>query len=331
MPRQPLPYFVLTIALIGGVGVFVWKKSTAVSPLTQAPPIASPPRVAPPRVAPQSTRLNFLTDIGQPYQARIDQFRSVLSEDCSEPELRYLYQLLENPAPQGELSEHWYVIANDIMTQILAHETDPQRFATTFTGLLSNSNQPEVIRDYAVQYLAEWLNPRSTQATASSLAAPSPQLATQVLQSLVTATMDPALEQSSIPGTSLMMLIDLKRSVNTIDCSEAIAALKPWLTRALRDGSTLSNPVRVSAVSAAGILAPTEFRPLIRQIAYQENGTSSLRLPAIAAIGRAGETEDLPKLRQIATSSPELSYAALGAHDTLSSLLNLGTASSSSQ
>lgn len=314
MFRKSLPYILL--AVLGGVGVFAWKNQNTPAPVAAAPDIAS--SRPSPRAFPQPTRLDFLTDIGQPYQVRITQLRNTLATECSEPELRYLYQLLEKSPPKGELPEHWFVIANDIMTRILTYETDPQRFANNFTGLLNASHQPEVIRDYAVQYLASWVNPRSAQATATRLATPSPEIAAQVLQSLAAATIDPALEQSTIPGTTLMMLVDLTRSGSGVDCTPVIATLKPWLSLALQDGSTLSNPIRVSAVSAAGILAPDEFRPLIRKIAYQGNAGSSLRLPAIAALGQAGEVDDLAKLREIADSSPELTYAAQDAVTALS-------------
>ncbi len=317
MFRKAMPY--LLPALVGGAAVFAWnhQKGTAPPVISEAPPPRM--RTQAPRSAPQPTRLDFLTDTGLPYQARITRFRNTLATECSEPEIRFLYQLLENSPPTGELPEHWYVITNDIMTAILAHETDPRRFSGILTGLLNSPHQPEVIRDYAVQYLATWLNPRSAQAHHTSLPTASPDIAGQVLESLAAAATDPSLEQTSIPGTILMMLVDLKRSGSGVDCSQAVATLKPWLTQALRDDSPLGNPIRVSAVGAAGILAPEEFRPLIRNIAYQENGGSSLRLPAIAALGHAGEAEDLPKLRKIATSSPELTYAAQDAVIALSS------------
>lgn len=315
MHRKALPY--LLLAVLGGAGFFTWKNLN--SPAPHDATEASLPRATrpAPRAPLQPTRLEFLTDIGQPYQARIIQFRNALATGCSEPELRFLYQLLEKSPPKGELPEHWFVIANDIMTRILANETDPERFSSKLIGLLHSPQQPDVIRDYAVQHLANWLNPRSAQATATRLPTASPEIAAQVLQSLAAATTDPALEQSTIPGTTLMMLVELTRSNSGVDCSQAITTLTPWLNHALQDGSTLSNPIRVSAVSAAGILAPTQFRPLIRRIAYQENAGSSLRLPAIAALGQAGDADDLPKLQDIAASSPELSYAAQDAKRTL--------------
>jgi hypothetical protein len=314
MFRKPLPYIILTV--FGVAGFLAWKN------LDRPAPAAAPPKAAQRTPLPKLTRLDFLTDTSQPYQVRIDQLRSTLVDGCSEPELRFLYQLLEKAPPASELPEHWYVLANDIMAIIHTHETDPQRLSSQFIGLLNASHQPEVIRDYAVQHLATWLNPQSSQAGATRLPAASPELAAEVLASLAAATTDPALAQSTIPGTTLMMLVNLTRSNSGVDCTQAIATLKPWLGEALREGSTLSNPIRVSALSAAGILAPSEFRPLIRNIAYQENG-GSLRLPAIAALGLAGEEQDLSKLRAIASSSPELSYAAQDAITALVSRLGL--------
>lgn len=319
MFRKPLPYIIL--AVFGVAGFLAWKNldspaaTEATSEAAQRPPLPKSAR-------PQTTRLDFLADTSQPYQVRIDQFRNILVDGCSEPELRFLYQLLEKKPPASELPEHWYVLANDIMVMIHAHETVPQRFSSQFIGLLNAPHQPEVLRDYAVQHLATWINPHSSQAGATRLPAASPEIAAEVLDALATATTDPALAQSTIPGTTLMMLVNLTRSNSGVDCTQAIATLKPWLSEALREGSTLSNPIRVSAVSAAGILAPSEFRPLIRSIAYQENG-GSLRLPAIAALGHAGEEQDLAKLRAIAASSPELTYAAQDAATALVARLAL--------
>jgi hypothetical protein len=321
MFRKLLPY--LLLAVFGVAGFVAWKNLNSPAPTraTAEVPFLAP--LSPRRASPQFSRLIFLTDASQPYQVRIDQFRNILVDGCSEPELRFLYQLLEKAPPASELPEHWYVLANDIMVMIHTHETDPQRFSSQLIGLLNAPHQPEVIRDYAVQHLATWLNPVSSQAGATRLPAASPEIAAEVLASLAAAVTDPALAQSTVPGTTLMMLVNLTRSNSGVDCTQAIATLKPWLGEALQDGSTLANPIRVAAVSAAGILAPGEFRPLIRSIAYQENGGSSLRLPAIAALGLAGEEQDLAKLRAIAASSPELTYAAQDAVTALVSRLGL--------
>lgn len=255
-------------------------------------------------------RFDFLTDIHLPYQARLMQLRQISEGGISEPELQQLYELLQSPATRGELPEHWFVIANDIFALLLAHETQAERLTSQFLQVLRNTEQPDVMRDYAVQHLAAWLHPRSRWAQQTKLPEPQSEQAKEVLLALAQSATDPRLEQTSIPGTTLMMISDLARVPSGLDCQEAIAVLKPWLRLALQDGSSLSHPVRVSAVSAAGHLAPEEFRPVIRQIAYQELADASLRLPAIAALGKIGEEQDLASLQAIARSSPALHYAA---------------------
>lgn len=315
------------VALIGAAGFYAWKPRPSPPDSATRPPPPAPHTQRPPRnIAP--SHLTAITDPGQAWQVRIALLRNALQSECGEREIRYLYELLAMEPPKGELPEHWYVIANEFMEQLLRHDSDNERFSSNLLRLLHDPHQPLVLRDYAVQHLVTWLNPRSRQAKASyadparPAVQPSPEIAAQVLQALVAATTDPALEQSTIPGTTLMMLVDLVRSPGDIDCGQAIATLKPWLTQALQDGSTLSTPVRVSAVQAAGVLAPQEFRPVLRRIAYQENGQSSLRLPAIAALAHCGETSDLGQLQQIVRTHPELSYAAQEAGAAITSRLN---------
>lgn len=325
--RKSLPFAL--VALVGAAGIYAWKHcpSSPESVIQPPPPTArhtqSTPRTTPP------SALTALTDPGQAWQVRIAQLRNALQTECGEPEIRYLYELLFQGPPKGELPEHWYVIANEFMDQLLRRDSDNERFSTNLLRLLEDPRQPLVLRDYAVQYLVAWLNPHSRQAMASHsdparprpVSQRPPEIAARILQSLVAATTDPALEQSTIPGTTLMMLVNMARTPDSVDCSQAITTLKPWLTQALQDGSTLSTPVRVSAVQAAGVLAPQEFRPILRRIAYQENGQSSLRLPSIAALAHCGEATDLEKLQQIVRTHPELSYAAQEAGTALTSRL----------
>ena len=312
--RKSLPFVALVLA--GGVGVYVWKGRG----LSSLPPAPTPPE----RTHSESVktelpiRLAAVNDPGKPWQKRIEDLRHHLASSCNEADLRYLYQLLAQGPSKGESTEGWYVIANDLMEQLCLHDPDTQRLSSTLLGILHDTKQTEVLRDYAVQHLATWLNPRAHQGNTAT-PAPGPEVTGKVLDALVTAATDPTLEKSTIPGTTLMMLVDLSRSGSGgVDCSAAVDKLKPWLTTALGDGSKLSTPVRVSAIQAAGTLAPEEFRPVLRRIAYQENGQSSLQLPAIAALGQSGDAEDIEKLQNIARTRPALAYAAKDACKILS-------------
>lgn len=317
----------LGLAVLGGAGIYAWKAQSPSppSPVANSAPTTQQPASNHPAIP---SRFAFLSDSSQPWQLRIELLRKALSSECGEREIRDLYDHLTKGAPQGELPEHGYVIANEVMEQLRRHDSDPKRFSSSLLHVLQDSRQPLVIRDYAVQHLATWLNPRSPQATednpSRSSASPTPEIAAQVLQSLVAATTDPELATTTIPGTTLMMLVNLVRNPGSVDCSQAIATLKPWLSRALEDGSTLDTPIRVSAVHAAGMLAPKDFRPSIRKIAYAENGQSSLRLPSIAVLGQCGEAEDVGKLKNVASTNPDLSYAAQEACQVLTARLAAG-------
>ena len=317
--RKLLPW--ISLLLLGVAGTYAWKsRVTLKAPAGVNEVIPPRPSHSLPRTTASPSQLAFLRDPGQAWQVRVDLLRNRLSSECGEQEIRYLYDLLVVGPDKRELPEHWYIIANDIMIQLATHDSDAERFSANFLSLLHDSKQPLVLRDYAVQYLATWLNPRSSPAVSEQPgtgAKPTPEVAARVLESLVSATIDPKLEQSSIPGTALMMLVDLTRFPGGVDCSKSIATLKPWLTAALQQTSTLSTPIRVSAVQAAGVLAPLEFRPTLRRIAFQGNGQSALRLPAIAAIGQCGEAADLISLREIIAVAPELSYAARDAENSL--------------
>ncbi len=320
MPPALQKSLLLAVPVLIGAAVFhAWKPRPSPADSANQPEAVRHSQAMPRVAAPAS--LNSITDPGQAWQVRVALLRNALRSECGEPEIRYMYEQLAKGAPKGELPEHWYVIANEFMEQLLSHDTDCERLSSNLLRLLQDAHQPLVLRDYAVQHLVTMLNPHSRQTPTGQPTQPPPEIAAQILQALVAATTDPALEQSSIPGTTLMMLVNLVRSPGNVDCSQAIASLKPWLALALQDGSSLSTPVRVSAVQAAGVLAPLEYRPTLRRLAYQENGQSSLRLPAIAAIAHCGENADLERLQQIARTHPELYYAAKEAGSTLATRL----------
>jgi hypothetical protein len=320
----------LPAALAGAVLVWAWKSRQLPAQGSAAP--ATPRASAGPAI-PEALRP--LTDTALPWQVRVDLLRRALGARAGEAEVAGLYGLLEKGAPEGELPEHWYVIANDIMEQLRLHDPDESRFAAKLLAFLNDTRQPPVLRDYAVQHLASWINPRGRNfrsaagsrglpaAAAGPAAAHDPaghprsrEITDAVLTGVVAAAMNPELEGSTVPGTVCMMLVNLSRTPSGPDCRAAVAALKPWLQAALADGSKLDVPLRVSAAQVAA-LAHGEFRPLLRAIAYGERGEPSLRLSAIAALGRCGDGSDIERLGVIGATAPELAHAATDARRAL--------------
>jgi hypothetical protein len=276
------------------------------------------------RLTPPPTRLDFLSDLSQPYQVRIQTLQNTLETECSEPEIRYLYQLLEKGPAAAEIPEQGFMVANEVMGQLIKHETDRTRFASHFIALLNDPRQPAVIRDYAVQFLGSLVDPRKVYGSGNPKAIGLPlEVTEQVLKSLVSAATDPLLSQTSVPGTTLMIFVDLARSGDALNCGPSIATLKPWIGQALSEGSSLSLACRVSAVIAAGILAPEDFRPTLRKIAYQPDGEGALQLCALASLGQSGDAADLPKLQHVAATHPTLAYAASEAGRALTARLTI--------
>lgn len=319
--RILVPLIILLMA--GGFYVFMDREK----PVSQSlPPPAVPSHARPLPYAPLG--LKDLTDVALPWQARVDMLRRVLQSQCGEQEFAYLYALLERGAEPNERAESWYVIANDIMEQLSRRDPDESRFSTRMLAYLNNARQPLVLRDYAVQHLGTWINP-GVQPPLAQLANSSPTINPMVrsraihaavLKGIAAAAVDPALQDSSIPGTVCMMLVALARSnLDGTDYHAALTTLKPWLAHALADGSQLSTPLKVSAVQAAA-LSPVEFRPMLRAIAYREGGQESLRLPAIATLARCGDASDLEMLQKI--NNTGLVAAAEDARRVLSSRLS---------
>jgi hypothetical protein len=310
----------LPAALAGAVAVWVWKcrQSPAQGPAAPATARAQAPPAVPEALKP-------LTDTARPWQGRVDLLRQALKSRCGEEERVYLYHLLETGARRGGAPEDWYVVANDIMEQLRLRDPDATRFCTRLLALLDDAKQPPVLRDYAVQHLAAWLDPRANNFRAGSTARGgrlrSRETDAAVLAGLAAAATRPELQGTTIPGTACMVLVDLSRVPDGPDWHAALATLKPWVAAALAEDSRLAVALRVSAVQAAA-LAPEEFRPALRALACREHGEAALRLPAIAALARCGDASDLERLRDIAAGNPDLAFAAADARRVLGSRLD---------
>jgi hypothetical protein len=312
----------LPAAVAGSVLVWAWKFRQPPAQGSAAPAAA---RAQAPPAVPEA--LKPLTDTASPWQVRVELLRRTLNAGGGEAEVAGLYGLLEKGAPKGELPEHWYVIANAIMEELRLHDPDESRFPAKLLAFLNDPRQPLVLRDYAVQHLATWINPRGRNFrpvtgpagdTGGHLR--SREVNETVLRGVVAAAMNPELEGSTVPGTACMMLVDLSRVPSGPDCRAAVAALNPWLHAALADGSKLAMPLRVSAAHAA-VLAPGEFLSALRGIAYSERAEPPLRLSAIAALASCGDASDVERLGTISAAAPELAFAANEARGALGSRL----------
>lgn len=307
----------LMCAVLAAQGLLLWRAYR--KPDTPPP---APQRVADERqpTAEEMARFAFFADGSIPHQARISMLRQIFAEGCSPADLACLYRfLLAAEFPGKDTREVRFVLANDLMGQLCSHDPDPDRFTGRLIAYMGDSSRHPVLRDYAVQHLAVWLDPRRALPRGSlPPAAGWPALRASVLDALARTATDPALASTTVPGTVLMSLCALSRTDRGV-CAKAFDTLRPWLASALAGDSGLSLPVRVSAVHAAAAADPSGFLPVFRAIAYRPDATPAIRLAAINAIGRFGSASDVPSLREASSSNPALAVGVASALRALSS------------
>jgi hypothetical protein len=308
-------------AVLAVQGYLVWRRNQPASPHPQPQIATDEGRLRPPP-ADALNRFAFYSDGSIPYQMRIARLREALAESCSAGDLDCLYHVLITlPRPAKENEERWFVLANELMGQLCLRDPDARRFTRQFLALLGDGSRHPVLRDYAVQHLAAWVDARrSLPPGAVTPARDNTTLRGQVIASLANAAMDPALASTTVPGTVLMALVNQSR-VDAEMCAPAFALLRPWLTEAITDGAKLPLPVRVSAIHAAAAAAAADYLATFREVAYRQDGAPALRLAAIAAIARCGDATDLAPLRSIPTATPSLALGAIDAARVLSSRL----------
>ncbi|MEI7910009.1 MAG: hypothetical protein WCK77_10265 [Verrucomicrobiota bacterium] len=299
-------------------GYLLWRRHRPASPPPRPPAEASAGRLHPPS-ADALARFAFYSDCSIPHQSRITRLREALAESCSAEDLDCLYHLLITcPRPAKESEGHWFVLANDLMSQLCRRDPDAGRFTRQFLAVMGDASRNPVLRDYAVQHLAAWVDPRRQAPRGATVPAGGIiALRRSVITSMAKTAIDPTLASTTVPGTVLMALVNISR-VDASVCSGAFETLRPWITKALADGSNLSMPVRVSIIHAAAAAAPANYLPAFRAIAYRREAAPALRLAAIAAIAANGDKSDLDPIRAIPADTPALAFAAKDATRVLS-------------
>jgi len=214
--------------------------------------------------------------------------------------------------PEAARAEEWYVIVNEIMEQLRHDSLPSDRYATALLQITQNADVPSVVRDYAVQHLSLAINPLEGKDRISYLNDPTQ--VQNILSTFAELVTDPTLGNTSVPGTTVMVMADLKHSgLTTTHFSLALDTLKPFFLSALSGEQHISKLTRISTLNAIGGLGLTEYAPMIRSLALAENTPNDIRLNSIAALGQLGTEEDHPALQRIADSDSRLRYAAKSA------------------
>ena len=263
-----------------------------------------------PRVAPESI-YRKITDPSVRWEVRVDMLRRMEADKLKSQDIDTLFALLRYQPEAGQ-EQNWWVVVNEIMEQMRIQAIGSERYGKEMLAIIRDPASPEILRDYAVQHLGQWVSPRGEQIGQPS--EQNPDIIRQTAETLAMLVMDPETAHTSISGTSLMVLIDMKGGgVAEEIINPVIESLQPWLAAALTDSNNTSKITRISAINAIGMLQLKAFAPDIRNLATDQSADPSLRLNSVATLGQIGEASDIETLKTIAETDTRLQYAAQAA------------------
>ncbi len=262
-----------------------------------------------------TTRWAKIVDPSIRWQVRVDQLRRFSTQSLSTSEIDELFALL-NHRPQPQHAEDWWVVVNEVMEQLRLRPLGRERLTQAYLEIVQNPEAHPVLRDYAVQHLSMWITPRGTE-----LGNPHEEDLDRIQEAalaLAETVTDPSLSHTTIPGTTLMAIHDMKSGGLSSTTIETITErLHPWL-KSIIDGSQPAAPTtRGTTINVVGLLRIQAFAPTIRTLATSKTTSDTIRLNAISALGHLGDDSDRTFLEELTTSGSKFQYAAQTALRTL--------------
>lgn len=224
-------------------------------------------------------------------------------------ETQYLFAILSHRAP-GEDKENWWLIVNEIMERMRKQGVGADDYTTRLAMLIADASADEVVRDYAIQHLGQWLAPA---VGGISPGEPDEAKRTAGLQVIVAAIKDPSLIHSVLPGTGLLTLADATSRLKEQESEAVWAGLRSFLQESIEGRNEASVPIRASSIQAAARAKRGEFLPAIRVLAFGGVTDPSIRLSSIHAVGRFAIPEDREALMKLASLDSPYQYAARAA------------------
>ncbi len=305
--------------LLGAGGVLFWKSSQNLDTAQKSPSAESALSEDAPTAALAPSSWENLVDDSVRWQIRVDRLRRLNKDALSEPDVETLYNLLDR-RPSALHAEAWWVVVNEIMEQLRKQGVAPQRYTPALLTIIKDQTAPDVLRDYAIQHLSQWLTPRG--ADLGNFHEENPELIKEAAQAFTDLILDAGLAHTSIPGTTLSVLADMKTSgLSEETLAEVTDQLHPWLQSTLTEEVNSEKNTRISAINAIGVLQLKQHLPAIRELASPVQTSASVRLSSIATLGQLGEETDLPFLEKLAASQGKFRFAAQTARKNLSQQL----------
>jgi hypothetical protein len=321
-------YIVASCVLVAAIGITCWQLDHSASKaddLADESVGTSLPDKLPGRLSARAREIDResvcqkIADPSVRWEVRVDMLRSIEAGKLGPEEVDALYALLRH-APAAHQETGWWVVVNEIMEQMRVQAIGGNRFGEEMLAIVNDATAPEILRDYAVQHLGQWVSPRAEEPGQPSER--DPRIVRETAESLARLVMASDTSRTSVPGTSLMVLVDMQGGgVPEKILNPVIESLNPWFAATLADRNGTGKITRISAISAIGMLHLTAHRPAIRNLATNETADPSLRLNSIAALGQIGEPGDIELLQTIAATDTRLRYAAQAALKNLTTTL----------
>lgn len=311
MNKSTITIILATALLLGAAGLAWWNPTApeAASELTGPTPKTARPSAqraslkTPPKWA-SLTNHTLSTDV------RLDLARSI-DTDLNSTEIDLLLASFTHTPPHHS-REQWWLVLNEIMEQMRKKGVASDRLGPALTALVRDPSQPEVVRDYAVQHLSQWIAPPTPDTPSET----SPEAITAALQSIAATITDPSITHTSIPGTALMALTAVDLPEDTI--IPVWRKLDPSLSAILKGETYGSLATKTTIIQSAALRDSEIHLPLIQVFARDEQMNPSMRLSSIAALGIYRSETDRDYLTSMATGSTRYRYAAQSALKKLS-------------
>ena len=261
----------------------------------------------------QSTRWLPLLELAIHKEERLEIARQIRGELPPE-EIEFLFDCMTRvPSPGDE--NNWWELVNEIMEQMRKNGVGSSEYSERLCSIIRDEEQSNVIRDYAVQHLTQWLAPISGSGINTYEGHENRQ--DFALETIVQAISDPLNQSSSIPGTGLMALTDISSRLPNEVALRVWAEVDRYLEGAITGTSSVPRHTRITSIQVAAIQNRRQHQDTIRKFVSDPSCEADIRLASISALGIYGDLVDRSLLEEIARTEGQFQYAAKSAIEKL--------------
>jgi len=244
-----------------------------------------------------------------------DQAVQSLTGKLSDSDREALFGLLRQHLAEDD-QQLGQVFKNDLMNALCTMQPPPDGLRQLLTDIYRDSNQNEVLRDYAVQHLAAFYRQMS-MATSMDPTVRNDEL--QQTQNVLWQALDET--STSIAGTALLGISQLSQQGWQGFDSQKIqdAALR------MAQDNSAGELTQITAFQVCANLGVTNALPAILN-SVQQPQTESVQISAIAALGQLGNQDQEQLLSSFAQGpDPRLKLPAQHALERIQQRLQIGT------